>query len=133
MASTHPHFEDRGLKWQTKLADAIALATAENKHILVEYGRTSCVNCRALVQNVMPHPVAKAELEKHFVLLAADCDKPEPEVRAIGAKHMSRARALPFVMYLRADGTFVHGTEGARDLHGFVHDLLHGREDHHAH
>jgi thiol:disulfide interchange protein len=133
MASTHPHFDDRGNRWHTKLADALAQAKAENKHVLVEYGRSACGNCRALVQNVMSHAAVKAELDAHFVLLAADCDKPEADVRAIGAKNMSRARSLPFVMYLNADGVFVHGTEGARDLHGFMHDLLHGREDHHPH
>ncbi len=129
MSSTHPHFEDRGLKWHTKLADALAEAKRDNKHVLIEYGREACANCRALVQNVMPHPQIKAELEKKFVLLATDCDSPEPEVRAIGAKHMSHARSLPFVMYLRSDGSFVFGTQGGRDPHAFSHDLLHGGED----
>lgn len=135
MASTHPHFDDKGLKWHTKLADALAEAKASNKHVLIEYGRAACSQCRTLVQNVMPHPQIRAELEKHFVLLATDCDKPEDEVRQIGAKHMSHARSLPFVMYLRNDGTFVHGTQGGRDPHTFAHDILHGAEDpgHHHH
>ena len=102
MGSTHPHFEDRGLKWHTKLADALAEAKRDNKHVLIEYGREACSNCKKLVENVMPHPQIKAQLDKSFVLLAADCDNPEPEVRAIGAKNMSHARSLPFVMYLRA-------------------------------
>lgn len=135
MASSHPHFEDKGLKWHTKLADALAEAQRDGKHVLVEYGRSACGNCRTLVQNVMPHPQIKAELDKHFVLLATDCDHPEEAVRAIGAKHMSHARSLPFVMYLRSDGSFVFGTQGGRDPHGFLHDLIHGREDpdHHHH
>ncbi len=129
MASTHPHFDDKGLKWHTKLSDALAEAKASGKHVLIEYGRAACGNCRTLVQNVMPHPAIRAELDKNFVLLATDCDAPEPDVRAIGAKHMSHARSLPFVMYLRNDGEFVFGTQGARDAHGFAHDLMHGNED----
>ena len=56
-------------------------------------------------------------------------------MRQLGAKHMSHARSLPFVMYVRSDGTFVHGTQGGRDPHTFSHDLLHGAEDpgHHHH
>lgn len=133
MASTHPHFDDKGLKWHTKLADALAEAKASGKHVLIEYGRAACGNCRALVQNVMPHPAIRAELEKNFVLLATDCDAPEPEVRALGAKHMSHARSLPFVLYLRNDGSWVMGTQGARSPHDFAHDLIHGAEDPHHH
>ncbi|MBL9076984.1 MAG: hypothetical protein JNL08_05745 [Planctomycetes bacterium] len=36
----HPHFDDRGtLAWHTTLAAAKAAARAEDKLILVEYGR----------------------------------------------------------------------------------------------
>ncbi len=135
MASTHPHFDDKGLKWHTTLAEALAEAKRDGKHVLIEYGREACSQCRALVQNIMPHPQIRAELEQHFVLLATDCDTPEPEVRALGAKHMGHARSLPFVMYLRNDGAFVFGTQGGRDPHAFTHDLMHGREDpgHHHH
>jgi len=135
MASTHPHFEDKGLKWHTTLAEALAEAKASGKHVLIVYGRATSPECKSLVQNVMPHPQIRAALEPQFVLLATDCDKPEDAVRQIGAKHMSHARSLPFVMYLRSDGTFVHGTQGNRDAHTFAHDLLHGAEDpgHHHH
>lgn len=133
MASSHPHFDDKGLRWHTRLDDALAEAKASGKHVLVEYGRQACGNCRVLVEAVLP--AVKAEVERSFVLLATDCDQPEPAVRAIGAKHMSHARALPFVLYLRADGTFVHGTQGGRTKDALVHDLIHGREDpdHHHH
>lgn len=129
----HPHFESKGLSWHTKLEGALAEAKKDGKHVLIEYGREKCSNCKALVTAVMPSPAVRAELEKYFVLLAADCDDPEPAVRAIGAKHMSHARSLPFVMYLDAEGEFVFGSQGGRDPHGFLHDLLHGREHHAPH
>jgi hypothetical protein len=62
-------------------------------------------------------------LTDHFVCLASDCDRPEPEVRAIGARHMAHARALPFCLYLDAEGTFVHGTQGGVSVHTFREDL----------
>lgn len=129
MASTHPYFDDRGLKWHTKLADALAEAKRDKKHVLIEYGRLACGNCKALVENVMPHSTVKPILEQKFVLLASDCDHPEEEVRKIGAHHMANARSLPFVMFLNSNGNFVFGTQGARDPHTFAHDLLHGGED----
>src|SRR5438128_3205786 len=111
MASTHPHFDDKGLKWTTKLADALAEAKRDKKHVLIEYGRKACGNCKMLVENVMPNPQVRAELEKKFVLLATDCDNPEEAVRKIGAHHMANARSLPFVMYLNSNGDFVFGTQ----------------------
>jgi thioredoxin-related protein len=133
MPSSHPHFDDHGLHWHPSLASALEAATREGKHVLVEYGRAACSACRSLVEVVLPSARVRAEIERHFVLLATDCDRPEDAVRAIGERHMRHARALPFVLYLRSDGTFVHGTQGARDPHALLHDLLHGREDHHAH
>ncbi|MBK7398295.1 MAG: thioredoxin family protein [Myxococcales bacterium] len=133
MASSHPHFDDKGLHWHHKLDEALAVAQKEGKHVLVEYGRKACGNCKILVEALLP--AVKAEVDAAFVLLATDCDAPEPAVRAIGGQHMSHARALPFVLYLRSDGAFVHGTQGARTKDQLLHDFIHGREDpdHHHH
>ncbi|HEY0100719.1 MAG TPA: hypothetical protein VGB76_17365 [Pyrinomonadaceae bacterium] len=62
-------------------------------------------------------------LNERFVCLASDCDRPEPEIRAIGAQHMAYARALPFCLYLNSDGAFVHGTQGGLSLYSFREDL----------
>ncbi len=131
--SSHPHFDDKGLHWHQKLEDALSEAKSSGKHVLIEYGRKLCSNCRTLVTNMLPSPQVRPEIEAHFVLLATDCDKPEAAVRSIGAKNMSHAKSLPFVMYLDAAGKFVYGTEGARDTRTFLHDLLHGREHHAPH
>jgi thioredoxin-related protein len=134
--STHPHFDDKGLRWQTKLADALAEAKRDGKHVLVEFGREACGNCRTLVESILPAADVRAEIESHFVLLASDCDAPEKEIVRIGQAHMAHARSLPFVLYLDADGRFVHGSTGARSKHALLHDLQHGREDpghHHGH
>ncbi len=127
--NTHPYFDDKGLRWHTKLADALAEAKRDGKHVLVEFGRKACSNCRSLVEAVMPSPDVRAEVEAHFVLLASDCDAPEKEIVRIGAEHMSHARSLPFVLYLDPDGAFVFGTQGARNKQALLHDLQHGRQD----
>jgi hypothetical protein len=40
MPTAHPHFDDRGtLDWHTRLEDALVTAAAQNKHVLIEFGR----------------------------------------------------------------------------------------------
>ena len=51
--------------------------------------------------------------------LASNCDQAEPEVRAIGARHMAHARALPFCLYLNSDGEFLHGSQGGVSAYSF--------------
>lgn len=133
--SSHPHFDDKGLRWHTHLAEALAEAKRDGKHVLVEFGRLACGNCRTLVEALLPAPDVRAEIDQHFVLLASDCDDPEQEIVRIGAEHMSHARSLPFVLYLNGEGEFVFGTQGGRTKHALMHDLLHGRQDptHHHH
>ena len=64
-----------------------------------------------------------ALLNEHFVCLASNCDQAEAKIKAIGARHMSFARALPFCMYLNSEGEFVHGTQGGVSPHSFREDL----------
>lgn len=49
-----------------------------------------------------------------FIAVAIDCDNADPEVRKMAAPHMGWARSLPFLIYVNADGEFLHGTEGGR-------------------
>lgn len=122
--SSHPHFDDRGaVRWYTRLADALEAAKREGKFVFVEYGRYACGNCRALVEGIIPQATVAALLNEHFVCLASDCDRPETEIRAIGAHHMAYARALPFCLYLNSDGEFVHGTQGGVSMYTFREDL----------
>ncbi|HZG51732.1 MAG TPA: hypothetical protein VEZ40_06320 [Pyrinomonadaceae bacterium] len=62
-------------------------------------------------------------LNERYVCLASNCDRPEPEINAIGARHMSHARALPFCLYLDAEGNFIHGTQGGVSVSSFREDL----------
>jgi hypothetical protein len=41
----------------------------------------------------------------------------------IGREHLPQARTLPFLLFLNAEGKFVHGTAGGTTLSGFKADL----------
>lgn len=123
-AGSHPHFNDRGaVRWHTRLSDALEEAKREGKLVFIEYGRYACGNCRALVEGIIPQESIAALLNEKFVCLASDCDHAEPEVRAIGARHMAYARALPFCLYLDSDGGFLHGSQGGLSVYSFREDL----------
>jgi hypothetical protein len=51
-------------------------------------------------------------LDEHYVLLASDCDAPEPEVVRI-AQRLEGAMMLPFILLADADGGFLGGSSGA--------------------
>lgn len=109
----HPHFDDRGtLNWHVRWKDALAQARAEDKLVFVEFGREACGLCRALVQNVVPHPQIAPMLQQHFVALASDCDDSEEEVEQL-SQHLEDATMLPFVMFADASGKYLAGSSGA--------------------
>lgn len=109
----HPHFDDRGtLNWHTRYADALAEAQRDGKTLFVDMGREACGQCRTLIQAIVPRPDVAPLLQKHFVALAADADETEDEVLK-HAYQLEDAYMLPFVMFVRGDGTFVEGISGA--------------------
>jgi thioredoxin-related protein len=109
---SHPHFDDRGsLDWHTCLADALAQAKREKKHLFIELGREACGQCRSLVQSVVPRPDVAPLLQQHFVALAADADDTESEVEDL-AMNLEDATMLPFVLFVDVDGKFVDGLSG---------------------
>lgn len=115
----HPHFDDRGtLDWHTSLAQALRAAQDTGKLVFVEFGREQCGNCRALVQNVVPHPEIAPMLEQHFVALASDCDDPEDSVSAL-AEQLPDAMMLPFTIFTDASGRVLGGGEGAQSARSF--------------
>ena len=123
MATSHPHFDDRGtLHWHTRWSDALAQAAREDKLVFVEFGREACGLCRAFVQSVVPRPDVAPLLQQHFVALASDCDDPEDEVLAL-AEHLQDATMLPFVLFADARGRFLGGSSGAVQPASFVKAL----------
>lgn len=125
MSSTnpHPHFDDRGtLSWHVRWEDALAEARASQRLVFIELGRELCIQCRSLVQAVVPRPDVAPLLRRHFVALAADADECEPEVLALAAK-LEDAEMLPFVLFADAQGRFLEGSSGAVDPKRFVQTL----------
>jgi thioredoxin-like negative regulator of GroEL len=120
MASTHPHFDDKGaLDWTTDLDVALQHARSQRRLVFVEYGREQCGQCRALVQSVIPRPEIAELLNGHFVPLAIDCDDAPDEVEELALK-LEDATMLPFVLIVDAQGQFVDGHSGAVDAAGLA-------------
>src|SRR4051812_34366916 len=111
----HPWFSS-ALLWHTKLDDAIAEATANNRRLMLVIGRATCGGTRALVERTL----AKEELEEFtrdkFALVAVDADAPElcdPRVREIVAGLPVKA-PTPLIAYLTVDGRVLSSTAGGR-------------------
>ncbi len=120
----HPYFDDRGtLVWYTELAEAKRAARRLDKVIFVEYGRSRCTQCRKLCAQVLPDKTIRSRMSKLCVGLAAECDEPEPEVKAVFRSKLAHARMLPFIAFLTPSGTWIHGFAGRRTTAQFARDL----------
>jgi hypothetical protein len=125
----HPHFNDQGtLTWYPTLCEAMEAARAEDKVILMECGRRRCVQCRRLCCQVLPSCEVRERVARVAVGYAANCDCMEPVVDALVKKHLPKANVLPFVGFLRADGTWITGFAGGRNVEQFLGDLAAAEE-----
>jgi hypothetical protein len=123
-SGAHPHFDDRGtLTWYPTMAQATEAARAQGKVILMEAGRRRCSQCRVLCCNVLPSCNVRPRLSRIAVGLASNCDAMEPAVDALVRRHLSTATTLPFVAFLRADGSWITGFSGGRSEAQFLSDL----------
>jgi len=118
----HPWFSS-ALLWHTKLDDAIAEATANNRRLMLVIGRATCSGTRALVERTL----AKEELEEYtrdkFALVAADADALEPRAQEIFAALPVKA-PTPLIAYLTVDGRVLSSTAGGRPPAVLLNDML---------
>ena len=70
------------------------------------------MQCRSLVQAIVPRPDIAPVLQEHFVALSGDADVPEAEVHKLIFK-LENANMLPFVILADAEGNFLDGMCGA--------------------
>jgi hypothetical protein len=118
----HPHFISPH-RWHRRLDDALAQARAEERHLFILVGRLSCGGSRALVEKTVAKEEIAEYLGRHYVLVAADADAPEPAVAAL-VEQMAHRDRTPFCLYLASDGTLVHSTSGGRPPAVFLADLI---------
>jgi thioredoxin-related protein len=119
--ANHPHFDDHGaVRWHLDYAKAVAEARATGKRILIESGRTACAGCRALVEEIIPRPEIRDLLNVHFICMADDCDRMDAAVRALALSHLPRARTLPFILLVDANGRWLGGSSGKTTAEAFL-------------
>lgn len=72
------------------------------------------------MERTLPAADVKARIGALAVGLASDCDAPESDVAAILHANLPGATGLPFVAFLTADGAWVAGYSGSKDVTAFV-------------
>jgi hypothetical protein len=120
----HPYFLDRhAVYWHTRLADALAAATAAGKKVFVLHGRKRCEGSRALVEKTIVKAEVNELLNEHFACMAADADAADPDVEAL-LPSLPKREPTPVCLYLDAAGRVLHSTAGGRPAAVLMRDML---------
>lgn len=97
------------IKWFERLADAKAVAVAQNKMIFLDFYFDGCPPCEMMAANVFSTDAFK-EKAKNFVFCKIDIiDHPE-ENAPFGVN------AVPHIKFMRPDGSVTNQIEGYHDL-----------------
>jgi len=123
--SGHPSFTSP-LRWQTRLADAVAAARADGRVIVVVHGATTCNGTRLMVERTMAKEELVELVEAQLVPLASRAEATEPEIEALLAGLPRRAPS-PVLLYLAAEEggpRLVHATVNGRAPAVLLNDML---------
>lgn len=120
----HPYLRSPGeVPWQTRLADGLVLARESGRRVLLVHGRATCGGTRALVEKTIAKVEIGEFLVAHFVAVASDVERAEPEVSAL-IEGLPRREPTPLCVYLADDGRLLHATAGGRPAAVFLNDML---------
>lgn len=98
--ATAPATEIHGYEFFDSYGEALAAARAENKPLFLDFTGVTCVNCRAMEENVFPLPEVKRYLDR-FVLVQLYVDKgPEKDFNANLQVERFRNSAQPYYAVL---------------------------------
>ena len=89
--------EANASKWYENLDEALSMAKASHKLVLLEFSATWCGPCQMLAQQVFSTDQFKAE-SKYFVFCHVDVDE-QP-----GLSAQYKANAIPAIHFLNSDG-----------------------------
>ena len=67
-------------------------------------------------------------MNEAFVSVAIDCDRMEPELRAVTMEHMAPLRVLTFILVLDRHGAWVGGRTGSTSLEALSELLQNARD-----
>jgi hypothetical protein len=74
---------------------------------------------------VIPQEPVRTLLNEAFVCVAIDCDRMQPDLKALALAHLSPLRVLPFIIVLDATGAWIGGRTGSTSLEA-LSELLEG-------
>jgi Thioredoxin-like len=120
--SQHPYFQSP-IQWHPTLVEAREAAAREGKRVFLQWGRHSCGGSRAMVEKTINKEEIAEFLVAHYACVAADADRPDPEVAAL-VHALPRHEPTPVCLYLSADGRLLHSTAGGRPAAVFLSDML---------
>lgn len=72
---THPVNCEEGLEPLRDYEEALKLARAQNKPLLIDFTGWACVNCRRMEENVWPDPVVHQLMRDNFVVVSLYVDE----------------------------------------------------------
>jgi hypothetical protein len=65
---------------------------------------------------VIPQEPVRTLLNEAFICVALDCDRMEPDLRALAMAHLAPLRVLPFILILDGPGNWIGGRTGSTSL-----------------
>ncbi len=96
--------QDVGIPWNTDLEEGLALASEEDKPVLIDTWATWCTNCKVLEKRTFSRPAVIAEAE-YFVPLKIQLEKSNsPETRAFMERFGLKQYSLPTTLLLNSEG-----------------------------
>ena len=99
--STTKEFAVKGIEDRSEvLYNALELASAENKVVMISFGAKWCLPCREMYKNVFPDPTVKSLLKNNYVYLKMDSN----DLEAISMKQIYNVEAYPTTLFVAPNG-----------------------------
>lgn len=108
--------EINSARWYHDLDEALKVAKATNKLVMVDFNATWCGPCQMLKRDVFPTEEFKA-MGKYFVFCDIDTDEQPAIAKQFGAN------AIPDIRFLKSDGSEVHKIVGYRPKADFIAEM----------
>lgn len=105
IGSGQTHSQSELIEWHRDLESGLALASSENKPVLIDTWATWCANCKVLDKKTFGNAEVAEEL-KRFVPLKIQLEKSDSdETKAFMEKFGLKSYSLPTVLLLDKDGS----------------------------
>lgn len=112
---------DESANASQQIAEALALAHKDGKHVLLDFGANWCIWCRRLHALFESDPTIAAELKKNYIVVMVDVNKKHND--DVDAKYgHPTSHGLPVLVVLDADGKQLTTQDSGKLEKGKYHD-----------